>query len=29
MLVKAKSPVVIRCIYCEQPITDNIADYLI
>ena len=29
MLVKTKNPVVLRCIYCEQPITDRIADYLI
>ncbi|MHC1631333.1 MAG: aspartate carbamoyltransferase regulatory subunit [Methanotrichaceae archaeon] len=28
-LVKSKNPVVLRCIYCEQPITENIADYLI
>lgn len=29
MLVKAKNPVVLRCVYCEQPITERIADYLI
>lgn len=29
MLVKAKNPVLLRCIYCEQPLTDKIADYLI
>ena len=29
MLVKTKNPVVLRCVYCEQPITDRIADYLI
>lgn len=29
MLVKAKNPVLLRCVYCEQPITDRIADYLI
>lgn len=29
MLVKAKNPVLLRCIYCEQPLTDRIAEYLI
>ena len=29
MLVKTKNPVVLRCVYCEQPITERIADYLI
>ncbi|HUI39359.1 MAG TPA: aspartate carbamoyltransferase regulatory subunit [Methanothrix sp.] len=29
MRVKAKNPVLLRCIYCEQPLTDKIADYLI
>ncbi|OPY49417.1 MAG: Aspartate carbamoyltransferase regulatory chain [Methanosaeta sp. PtaU1.Bin060] len=29
MLVKAKNPVLLRCLYCEQPLTDKIADYLI
>jgi len=29
VLVKGKNPVVLRCVYCEQPITENIADYLI
>jgi aspartate carbamoyltransferase regulatory subunit len=29
MLVKTENPVVLRCVYCEQPITDRIADYLI
>jgi aspartate carbamoyltransferase regulatory subunit len=29
MLVKAKNPVLLRCIYCEQPLTERIADYLI
>lgn len=28
-LVKSKNPVVLRCLYCEQPIFENIADYLI
>jgi aspartate carbamoyltransferase regulatory subunit len=28
-LVKSKNPVVLRCVYCEQPIYENIADYLI
>jgi aspartate carbamoyltransferase regulatory subunit len=27
--VKAKNPVLLRCIYCEQPITEKIAEYLI
>jgi aspartate carbamoyltransferase regulatory subunit len=29
LLVKTKNPVVLRCVYCEQPITERIADYLI
>jgi aspartate carbamoyltransferase regulatory subunit len=29
MLVKAKNPVILRCLYCEQPLADKIADYLI
>jgi aspartate carbamoyltransferase regulatory subunit len=29
MLVKTKNPVVLRCFYCEQPITDRILEYLI
>ncbi len=29
MLVKAKNPVLLRCIFCEQPLTDIIAEYLI
>jgi aspartate carbamoyltransferase regulatory subunit len=29
MQVKAKNPVVLRCVYCEQPITERIAEYLI
>jgi aspartate carbamoyltransferase regulatory subunit len=29
MLVKAKNPVLLRCIYCEQPLIEQIADYLI
>lgn len=29
MLVKAKNPVLLRCIYCEQPLSGMIADYLI
>ena len=29
MLVKTKNPVVLRCVYCEQPITERIAGYLI
>jgi aspartate carbamoyltransferase regulatory subunit len=29
MLVKVKNPVVLRCVYCEQPINEKIADYLI
>ena len=29
MLVKAKNPVLLRCLYCEQPLTDRIAEYLI
>ncbi len=28
-IVKNKNPVVIRCAYCEQPMSDNIAEYLI
>jgi aspartate carbamoyltransferase regulatory subunit len=29
MLITVKNPVVLRCVYCEQPITEKIADYLI
>jgi aspartate carbamoyltransferase regulatory subunit len=29
MLVKTKNPVLLRCFYCEQPLTDRIAEYLI
>ncbi len=29
MLVKAKNPVSLRCLYCEQPLTESIAEYLI
>ena len=29
LIVKSKNPVVLRCVYCEQPIVENIADYLI
>jgi aspartate carbamoyltransferase regulatory subunit len=29
MLVMAKNPVLLRCLYCEQPLTERIADYLI
>jgi aspartate carbamoyltransferase regulatory subunit len=29
MLVKTKNPVILRCVYCEKPITERIADYLI
>jgi len=29
MIVKAKNPVLLRCTYCEQPLTERIADYLI
>jgi aspartate carbamoyltransferase regulatory subunit len=29
MIVKRKNPVLLRCTYCEQPLTDRIADYLI
>jgi aspartate carbamoyltransferase regulatory subunit len=29
MLVKAKNPVLLRCIYCEKPLTDRLAEYLI
>ena len=29
MQVKTKNPVLLRCIYCEQPLTERIADYLI
>lgn len=29
MLVKAKNPVLLRCLYCEQPLTERIAEYLI
>ena len=29
MLVKAKNPVLLRCLYCEHPLADGIAEYLI
>lgn len=29
MLVKAKNPVLLRCLYCEQPLANGIAEYLI
>jgi aspartate carbamoyltransferase regulatory subunit len=29
MQVKTKNPVLLRCVYCEQPLTERIADYLI
>jgi aspartate carbamoyltransferase regulatory subunit len=29
MSVKVRNPVLLRCIYCEHPITERIADYLI
>ena len=29
MLVKAKSPVLLRCRYCEQPLANGIAEYVI
>ncbi|HWQ19220.1 MAG TPA: aspartate carbamoyltransferase regulatory subunit [Methanotrichaceae archaeon] len=29
MLVKVRNPVVLRCVYCEQPLNEKIADYLI
>ena len=29
MLVEAKNPVLLRCLYCEQPLADRIAEYLI
>jgi aspartate carbamoyltransferase regulatory subunit len=29
LLVKVKNPVLLRCVYCEQPITEKIADFLI
>ena len=29
MLVKAKNPVLLRCLYCEQPLAERIAEYLI
>lgn len=29
MLVKTKNPVLLRCLYCEQPLTERIAEYLI
>ncbi len=29
MIVKAKNPVLLRCVYCELPLTERIADYLI
>jgi aspartate carbamoyltransferase regulatory subunit len=28
-IVKSKNPVILRCVYCEQAIAENIADYLI
>lgn len=29
MLVKGKNPVVLRCFYCDQPLTERIAEYLL
>jgi aspartate carbamoyltransferase regulatory subunit len=29
MRVVAKNPVLLRCLYCEQPLTEKIADYLL
>jgi len=29
MKVMAKNPVLLRCLYCEQPLTNEIAEYLI
>ncbi|MDD1741960.1 MAG: aspartate carbamoyltransferase regulatory subunit [Methanotrichaceae archaeon] len=29
MMVKTKNPVLLRCVYCEQLLTEKIADYLI
>lgn len=29
MIVKARNPVLLRCVYCEQPLTEKIAEYLI
>ena len=29
MLVKVKNPVLLRCLYCEQPLANGIAEYLI
>lgn len=29
LVVTAKNPVLLRCIYCEQPLTERIVDYLI
>ena len=29
MRVKAKNPVLLRCLYCEQPLTEKLADYLL
>ncbi|MDI9616743.1 MAG: aspartate carbamoyltransferase regulatory subunit [Methanothrix sp.] len=29
MLVKEKNPVVLRCFYCDQPLTERIAEYLL
>jgi aspartate carbamoyltransferase regulatory subunit len=29
MLVKTKNPVLLRCLYCEQPLNERIAEYLI
>ena len=28
LLVKVKNPVILRCTYCEQLLSENIADYL-
>jgi len=29
MRVVARNPVLLRCLYCEQPLTEKIADYLL
>jgi aspartate carbamoyltransferase regulatory subunit len=29
MMVKTKNPVLLRCVYCEQLLTERIVDYLI
>lgn len=29
MLVETKNPVLLRCLYCEKPLTERIAEYLI